>query len=151
MSIRPADRADIPRLLEFGPAMHAESPFWSRLPFSASQLVETLELLIGHELGFVWVAERNGVVVGVLLGSCEDYWMSSARVAMERALYVEPAARGGLYAARLVTAFVAWANEYGAALIFAGVSTGVHTERTVGLYERLGFVRNGAVALERVG
>lgn len=148
--IRRAKQSDIPALVELGRKMHGESPVWSRLTYSPEKVAETIERLIEHPDGFAWVAVSDGTIVGGFLAVIEEHWMSSDRVASELALFVEKTARGALLAARLVCAGVAWAKIRNSRLMFAGASTGLEPERTAQFYERFGFERNGAIALERM-
>lgn len=148
--IRPAQLADIPAMVELGRAMQAESPRFSRLAYSASKVGALCENLITLEGGFAYVGLRAGVIVAVMLGACEEHWMSRDKVASELALFVEPDARGAMLAARLVSRFVVWAEDEGAKLTLAGASTGVEPERTAKFYERFGFARSGTIGLERI-
>ena len=68
MSIRTATLEDVPRLVELGAALHAESPRWSRIPFSPARAAETLTGLILHADGVVYVAERGGQIIGGIAG-----------------------------------------------------------------------------------
>lgn len=148
--IRPATLDDIPVMVELGRKMHGESPVWSRLAYAPEKVASTIERLIEHPDGFAWVALMDGVIVGAFLAMIEEHWMSSDRVASELALFVEKTARGALLAARLVCAGVAWAKIRKSRIMFAGASTGLEPERTAQFYERFGFERNGAIALERM-
>jgi GNAT superfamily N-acetyltransferase len=148
--IRPAKLEDIPAMVELGRLMHGESPLWSRLAYSPFKVGIVCERLIELDGGFAFVGERDGSIVGAMLGVAEEHWMSNDKVATELALFVESSSRGALLAARLVSRFVVWAEDEGARLTVAGVSTGVEPERTAQFYERFGFSRNGAIGLERV-
>lgn len=133
--IRPATIADLPRLIELGQAMHGESRF-SHMRFEPSKVDAMLRMVIDR--GCLIVAERDGEIFGGFAGVLEQHWFSSDLIATDIALFVDPGKRGGLAAANLVKAFVAWAKEKGAALIDIGVNTGVRTYETARLFERLG-------------
>lgn len=141
--IRPATPEDIPALLDIGEAMATESPRFSRMRFSRGKLAANLAALIGADHGFVVVAERDGALAGVMVAVISPHWFSDDLQASDLALYVRPEARGTLAAARLVRAYTTWARQRGALLLQAGVTTGVHTEETARLYERLGYRRCG--------
>lgn len=136
--IRRATQDDLPRLLELAAAMHAESRFriYRFVPEKVSVL---LEQAIGGQLpSVVLVAERDGAVVGGIVGLCTEQWFSDQLVAQDLAIFMEPRHRGGMAAARLIGAFVEWATEQGAVTTELGINTGVEVERTALLYGRLG-------------
>lgn len=145
--IRAATLDDLPQLLRLGAAMHAESPRFSRLRFSATRLEATLRALIGVPHGFVMVAtaERDGWLVGGMVAVVAPHWASDDLIATDLALFIAPAARGGLLPARLLTRYVQWAHHLGAQIIQAGVTTGIEPETTARLYERMGLTRCGVI------
>jgi len=147
--IRAADLNDIPAMVELGRRMHDESPRFRGLAYSAKKVRELCKNLITLEGGFAWVGVREGKVVAAMIGACGEHWMSTDKVASELALFVDRDARGAALAARLVTAFVSWAEIEGAKSISAGASTGIETERTAQFYERFGFSRSNCIGLER--
>lgn len=144
--IREATPTDIAALVALGRAMHDESPRWRRLEYDADKVTNTLRVLVVEPWGFVWVAEdADGQVVGGMVAAATAHWSSSDLVACDLALFVAPAARGGLAPLRLLRAYRAWAHNVGAKLVQVGVTTGVHTDETVALMERCGFRRCGVV------
>lgn len=147
MSIRPATAADLPRLVELGAALHAESPRWGRIPLNYDKCAKALADMIAGADSAVFVAERNGVVIGGIAGVIQEHWACDARVAHEASFFVTPEYRGTFAACRLICTLVAWARCRKAAWLFVGTSTGVHSELTARLYERLGAERC-AIGLE---
>lgn len=141
MHYRLATTNDIQAMCELGRLMHGESSF-APLDFDAAVLAKTLERL--HADGqFLAVAEaESGEVVGALVGMAVPSFFGRDLVANDLGLFVAPAHRHGLVAARLIRAFVAWAEARGAKQVRPGVSTGhPGAER---LLEALGFARVGA-------
>lgn len=147
MTIRVATTADVPRIIELGAQLHAESARWSRIPFNPARAAQMITGLILSTTGVVFVAERNGVVVGGIAGMVEQHWASDARIAHEVSFFLEKNARGSMSACRLIGALRAWAEIKGVAWLHVGTSTGVDPEMTAQLYERLGFTRC-AIGLE---
>ena len=136
--IRLATLDDIPALIALGAVMHQESRY-RVLPYDEEKVRGLLSRMIEHEDGLLLVAEKSGEIVGGFAGLIAEHWFSTSRIATDFALFIHPDHRGGLTAARLLKAFVAWAKEHGAALITAGITTGVHTDATTRLYQSLGF------------
>lgn len=125
--------------------MRAESPRYSKLKFSAEKLTQTLTGVEASPHGFMWIAEVDGVLAGVMVALIVEHWMSADLVATDLALYVEPPHRGSGIAAELVERYKQWAKFHGAVLTQAGVSTGIYTEQTARLYEAMGFKRCGVL------
>lgn len=149
MSIRQATAADLPRILELGAQLHAESPRWSRIPFSVDRAGRTMANLLDSPDGTVFVSEADGQVTGGIAGMIQQHWASDAIVAHEVSFFISKDCRGGMAACRLICALDAWAQIRGAAWLSVGTSTGVDPELTARLYESLGFTRC-AIGLERV-
>lgn len=148
MGIRIATTEDLPRMLDLGELMHAESPRWSRLKWNRDKAGQYLQKLIDGA-GIIYLAERDGVVLGGIAGTLTAHWASDDLLADEVVFFLAPAARGNMLAARLVCALRSWAELRGAKWLQAGTSTGVEPERTAQLYESMGFVRC-AIGLEAV-
>lgn len=143
--IRPATNADIGALLVLAEAMHAESTY-ARFPFAPDKLARLfLSLIAGREdEGCLIVLEEEGAVIGMAAGYCDATWFADARVAGEYGIYVRPESRGGRSGVQLLSAYVEWCKSANADLIQAGITTGVALERSVRVYESIGFARTGA-------
>src|SRR3546814_20029307 len=79
--------------------------------------------------GFFSVAEREGVLIGGMIGACTPHWCSDDLVAYDFGLFVEPERRGGLAAAGLLRGFIRWARDKGAVGITARIQLGRATCR----------------------
>lgn len=147
--IRNATVDDVPALVDLGRLMHAESPRFSRMTFSATRLAQTLRGLIAADQFVMVAADGGGPLVGGMVAMVMPHWASDDLMATDLALFVAPGARGALLPARLLSRYISWARERGAVLIQAGLTTGVETETTARLYERMGLVRCGVIMEER--
>lgn len=140
--IRHATPTDIPALLTLAKTMHAESRF-TILDFDMQKMRSLFEHLEAHENGALLMAESAGTAIGfVAAGIAQDYFGNSV-MAFEYGVYVAPAHRGSMAGVRLIKTFLAWARERGVDYINMGVTTGVTTDRTGALYERLGAKKVG--------
>jgi GNAT superfamily N-acetyltransferase len=144
--IRAATHADLPRLLELGRLMHAESHY-ARLMFDADTVQQTLEMVL--EKGFLFVHECDGRINAGMAAVITRSWFGPALIATDLALFVEPAARGGMAAPRLVKRYMEWAESSGADDVQLGVTTGVHAEKTGAFFERMGFYSVGGFYKKR--
>lgn len=101
----------------------------------------------GMMTGVVAVTEDK--LVGFMIGFVGAPWYSKRIEAMEQLLYVEPASRGGSIAHRLIRHFEDVCRAAGAEVIHVGASTGLKEDRTVKLYERMGYTQ-GSPTLKKV-
>ena len=76
--IRAATKADIPRILELGLMLHATSSF-RHIPFDSEKVASMMSDLMDGA-GVVFVAERDGVVVGGLAGGVTEYFFSREKL-----------------------------------------------------------------------
>ena len=135
--IRAACPEDLQRIIFLTACMANESPRYSALSFSidkATQLIQTLT-----SQGGLFVAIKHEQVVGFIAGVVIEHFLSHDTFACDIGVFVLPECRGGSYFLRLVKTFEKWAKDKGAQEIQLGVSTGVHPEQTVRMYERLGY------------
>jgi hypothetical protein len=66
-------------------------------------------------------------------------WFSDVPITYELGLFIRAERRGSFTAAMLIVAYLEWANSLAPLVnINAGVTSGIHQERTVELYERVG-------------
>lgn len=143
--IRPATLDDVPTLVSLGAMMAAESPRFRLLRYSPEKVRVLVENVLRGDSGFLWVAEAGGEITGLMLGVAVPHWCSDDLVVSELALYMVPKHRGSTSALRLIRRFMAWAEDRGAVLTQAGVSTGLSTEMAARLYEAAGMRRFGVL------
>lgn len=140
--VRRAGAADLSILVEMGRALHAESPRYRGMRYDPDKVRRLARELTGNllaELGAVFVAEEAGEVVGVAAVVAAERWFGPDRYVTDLTMYVKPEHRGGSAFVKLVKALEDWAAQQGVQDIDLGVSTDVHTDRTVRAYERLGY------------
>lgn len=144
--IRAAVSADLPPLVLLGQRMHAESPRFARLQFAPARLYQTLCAVLESPTGFLWVAEEGDHLIGGMVAIATPHWASDDLVATDLALFIDPDHRGSLAPVRLLNRYRWWAQHEAKAVITqVGITTGVQTENTAQLYERMGFKRCGAI------
>lgn len=109
MIIRDATFEDCAQLLPIGREVHARTAF-AAFPMNEAALQRLVVTMITFPNGFAKVAERNGKVVGALIGGVSDnQW--GVRCASDLFLY----SKGGTD--KLIKEFRAWAGERGAKFI----------------------------------
>lgn len=146
--IRNATHDDIPAMLVLGEAMHAESRFAHRT-WQTEKVRALMAWLIDDADGLMLVYDHQGVPVGGFLGMVQDHWCTDSRESCDLALYVLPAFRGTIAAARLLMKYREWARGRGAESRLLGITTGVDLATSTKLYERIGFQHVGHLFEDR--
>lgn len=136
--LRTATLDDLAGLMAMAGDMLAESDY---APFNVSpeRFARFAEPLVTH--GFVMVYERDGELIGAVLGDVITPWFSDKRMGVEYAVYIADKHRNGLIAARMIHQWVSWCRKQGAVQCRAGISTG--NMAIAKLYERFGFRQSG--------
>jgi len=137
--IRPVEYKDVEACISLGFLMHQESHY-QFLDYDALKIAELIERSqTNPESVCIFVAEKNEEIIGFFVGLKAEYWFGRDTMTCDLVLYVKPEHRGCSAAPRLVKAYEKWASKLGVKEINIGTSTDVNSERTIGLYKRLGY------------
>lgn len=136
----PADEDEVADLLKAG---HTESRYRNR-PYDEARARAVLRIFLANPATFARGAlDADGRIVGVMLAELsQPLWWSSERVANMMVLYVRPENRGGA-GLRLILSFKAWAKGSRADRAVIGLTSGIDSNRTSKLFQRLGFTQTG--------
>lgn len=147
--IRLATTADIPRMLELCQQFHFQSPY-KETPYSVSKTRSLLERVLKSDEGLILVAEREGVLIGLIGGLVAPIPFADVRVAQELAWWVDPKYRPSKDGIKLLEAYEYWAknivkvnqisvanlmNEYAPALERMYTRRGYEKKEEVWLYQ----------------
>lgn len=142
--IRPAVLNDVPAIIALGEHVIQRSPLLhSKIdPLKARKAIFQT---IHNKSHLALVAEKDGVVVGCLLGLVVDYWYSKDRYATDLAFYVD--SQHGDVAPWLMKRFIKWARaQKNVVDVLMGISTGLDKQGDAGrMYEKLGFSAAGGM------
>lgn len=141
--IRRADLEDERQVVELGEEMAKTSPAHVNAVYRRDKASATFRGFLAQPTAAVWVAERDGAILGAMAGICVDHWCFDGKTASDLILYVRPGERGAWVGVNLVRAYRRWAIEQGAERIYLGTSTGIEPERFRALFQRLGFEHVG--------
>ena len=142
VKIRQGDVDDIVALVELGREMHAEAPSFNQMDYDSSKLLQLGVML--SEQGGMFLAEKDDKeIIGMFLGVIVPHFFGQDLMANDLCFFIKKDYRGGTVAPRLVKAFEQWAWANGTKVLRFGVSTGVEAERTLKLYEKLGYTQTG--------
>lgn len=142
--IRTATQSDIPRLVELGAVMHAESPRFRDFTYQPQRVADMVAWLLDSPQGMVLVAEHADGIVGGLMAIAMPHYACDLIQASDLAFFVHPDYRGGTAALRLVRGYLDWARGIGAEPSI-GLNTGVDPERTGQLLAALGAQQTGTI------
>lgn len=136
--IRPWDENDLDALIEMGMRLHNEAKAYHNFKFSPQRVMETFYAILNNSFQ-VGLCYDDGGIKGAMAGAIYPQFFSKGLTASELFVFVEQDARGGVIGKRMIAAFETWAINMGASEIRVGVSSGIKSERTVGLYRKLGY------------
>ena len=133
--LRPANKSDIPAMVELG-AMHVASCSYKDFAYDRAKTAKALSDLMDKH-GFAVVAEQDGKIVGGMVGDVVEMWFSTTRLGIEHIIFIHPKYRGPRMAVRLIAAWEKWCKIQKCEYIQASVTSGHFG--AANLYARLGF------------
>lgn len=141
--IRRASHADIDAMVALVVPYLAESS-WSRMAYNPNKTADFLAELIDDK-AFVVVAERNGNIIGGMVGDVVQPWFSDDIMGIEHILYVHPDHRVGKLPYQLIRSWAEWCKDNGAKQIRPIISSGNLSANR--LYQAMGFKPVGGAYL----
>lgn len=129
MSVRIAEKSDIPAILDLGERFHAMSP-WRDKPFDRDATQAVLQRLIEQPEG-VLLYNGHGMIGGVL----SQIYFGGGLIAQELFWFADKGGRD------LIKAFEAWAFKSGASgIVMVNLNLNPRKDRVMGkMYERRGY------------
>lgn len=143
--IRAGNITDLDRIVELGQAMKEESPTYRPYDFDGEKLRNYIACCIENEKGLVLVYEKDGVVIGGVIGWYEEHFFGHDRILCDIGLFVEQNKRGALAGGLLIKSYIEYGKAMGIEQIMLSNSTGVDACRTASLYAKLGLEHTGYV------
>lgn len=143
MFVRTATIQDLDTLVDFGKRLTQESPKFQHQGFDEDRAVQLFTLLIEKQESILLVCDEYSNAIGALIGCIDVDWRTGQRLAFEQGVYVLPEYRATGAGSELVQNFIEWAKLNNADRIQLGTITGIKAERTISLYESLGFELTG--------
>lgn len=139
MQVRAANLSDLDTLVDFGKRLTKESPIFSKQGFDEQSASDLFEYLIKKHNSIFLALDEYQNPVGAVIGVIETDWRTGHKLAFEQGVYVLPEYRKSNIAKLLVNTLIGWAQLKNADRIQIGTMTGIHADKTVKLYESLGF------------
>lgn len=147
--IRPASFLDIPSIINLGDRYVEEEVKvvgHHSFEWDAYQSSHNLCQSLSADDMFLWVAVKDGVLVGFLWAASHNMapW-NTAKVASDLLFYIVPEHRGTRLGYRLIKEYRAWAYDQGCVEARLSVASGINEERVGRMYGHLGFEPFGTV------
>ena len=139
MHVRTAILRDLDTLVDFGKRLTLESPKFQFQGFDEDRAFQFFAHLINKLESIFLVYDEYDNPVGTLIGCIDIEWRTGQRLAFEQGVYILPEYRKTGAATTLVNHFIEWAKINNADRIQLGTISGIHADKTVNLYEKLGF------------
>lgn len=139
MQVRAANLNDLDTLVDFGKRLTKESPIFSKQGFDEKGASDLFAYLIKKHNSIFLALDEYQNPIGTVIGVIETDWRTGHKLAFEQGVYVLPEYRKSNIAKILVNTFISWAQLKNADRIQIGTMTGIHADKTVKLYENLGF------------
>ncbi len=150
MLIRDAKLEDVPALVQLGKLAHNESPRYAHIKFDANAAADTTASLLQNQWALVLVAELDGEIVGCMAGMVMPYFFSRDYYGSDFFFYVAEGSRGRAAGVRLLARWDEILRADGRVVESSlGISSEIATDRTVELYERLGYRKAGHLMVKR--
>ena len=108
MGVRIATTEDIPAIVGMAEMMHEQSDYAS-VPFVSEMYSGFLRIVFENEDYRCFVYERDGKIIGAIIGLVAPYMFSPEISAVDAGFFVLPEHRGGMTAIRLESAYREWA------------------------------------------
>ena len=114
MTIRRATPDDLDVIVAMALRFQATTSYAQHLRATEATFRALATQLLASPEAAIWVADRDGQVVGMIAAALYTQPMSGERIGSEVCWWMDPEARGGRTAIRLVRAAEQWAQAQGA-------------------------------------
>lgn len=133
--IRRATLADVDAIVAMGICFQATTTYAQHLRTTPETLTQLAVSIIGNPEAVIFLAETDAGIVGMIAATLYTHIMSGERIGTEICWWMNPDARGGRTAWRLVRAAEQWAID-GGAVVFQMMAP---TEKVGRFYETLDY------------
>jgi len=128
---------DLDALLIAGRLFHTENTNYGH-PLNQPKMVAVATALINHHEAFTFAAFDGDEIVGFLAGEVvPDLWTDTT-IASEHAFYVLPEYRSQGVGTRIISRFLQWAEDQGAASVRLMISGGINDEYAADMLSQFG-------------
>ena len=141
--IRKAVNQDVSKIVDLCKEAHEESKI-TTAPLDPKTLRTNVQICVLSAEHLVMVVEVDDKIECMIIGVTHQLWYSRKKQATDLFFYTSQRIRGEGWGAKLMRRFIGWAKDNpGVKEIMLGVSSGIETDRTKTMYERMGAIRIG--------
>ena len=141
--IRKAVSQDVSQIVDLCKEAHEESKI-TTAPLDPKTLRTNVQICVLSAEHLVLVVEVDDKIEGLIIGVTHQLWYSRKKQATDLFFYTSQRIRGDGWGTKLMRRFIGWAKDNpGVKEIMLGVSSGIETDRTKTMYERMGAIRIG--------
>ena len=141
--IRKAVNQDVSKIVDLCKEAHEESKI-TTAPLDPKTLRTNVQICVLSAEHLVLVVEVDDKIEGLIIGVTHQLWYSRKKQATDLFFYTSKRIRGDGWGTKLMRRFIGWAKDNtGVKEIMLGVSSGIETDRTKTMYERMGAIRIG--------
>ncbi len=150
MTIRLATNEDIPRIVEMGAVLTAQSSYVGIVDYDKDSAAQTVSEFIESDAAVVLVCEPDGMVVGVVAALVFPLYLNRAHMtAQELWMWIDPEYRG--HGGRnLMKALESTVSDMGAKSLCVTAQASIRPEATGRLYRRHGFKLTDLTYMKRI-
>lgn len=143
VKVRRLTEADRDQVLRMGRALVDESPNFRGKGFEEAKASAIISHAAKGQGCVGFVAVEGDEIIGMVIMLVVEQLFSYHKYATDIVLYVKPERRLGRAALLLMREVERWAKEENIPEVTFGVGTGIHLDKTVHMYEKLGYKVTG--------
>jgi len=140
---------DLIEILKTGKEFHSQSRF-GKHTLDLRRIVQYLEKAekVPEGMFFVYEKDSTGKVIAYFLGAMTVHPLMQIKVAVDLSFFVHPEHRGTKLFYTMLKAFENWAEKNGATYTQLSHTSGIETEKSSQLFEKLGYQNIGAIFMK---
>lgn len=143
ITIRQATLLDLLNFAPLGIRYSEEAGKHNNFPFNLDRTLHCAGQTIVSDEGCFLLAYDEGKPVGFLWGGCHSLPWSKAKLAVDTILYVVPESRSTSVGYRLMKEWEEWATNQGAVEVQISIASGIHEEKSITFFNKLGYSHTG--------
>jgi hypothetical protein len=141
--VRYANELDILRLAVLAELYSKEAGNHDSFPFDVGLSIRNVSMAMTSPNNYIGVLIDGCEIIGFLWAVATQMPWSHSTVVFDNILYLLPEKRGGYKAASLIRHYESWCKSVGAVTCSMSTASGIGTDRTCALFERLGYSKVG--------
>lgn len=141
--VRFANELDILQLAVLAQKYSEEVKNHNLFKFDIDYAIKNVSMSMTSPLNYLSVVVIQGEIKGFLWAIATTIPWSTSIVVFDNILYMSPESRGSYNVISLIKHYESWCKSIGAVCCSLSTASGIGTERTCALYERMGYIPVG--------